>query len=1352
MPLLLNPPKSRFHSIQNRILYHSADAIIILEPASLSLIKILCITDVFPGTSEPIQCTAVDHGMKLVVASTGSRIAAWSLSKGDVWRVHSSLILPKDHTVTTIDCNAGLLAVGSRRGLAVYTLILENDLPTWSQKWINTATTPAIASFCPSMMYICTTSTMDNAVRIFTSTTGRLTQSIPHPRPVSALTWRHSDAASRDDLVPLYTVTSDAVLRIFMPVLDSLQYLQLHGAIDVPFNRPSRKGKGKADQADSSVFWLDRTVVRDAFRGYLATPLGKDEGEDGERWRSRAKEVVEEGWDLFMRIMQDGSVIITAVANIDGRPPRFLKQFILQQLPPNTFPLGASRAPPTHLYILPGSPSSLTLITTAPLQAHTFSPLQLFFDSPSPANSNPWLHSFSNGEALEHVDEEDARIVGFVRTPEGRGVGVLREDPVGDRKGQGEAWIVDDEGDGPVTRLRRGHRWLGGDLVAILDGGNSIATYSCADHTLNLLSSPAPTSGTLVVPDLKSLFALPSPSASSRESIIGITSSLAIVHMMYSRGELTQHSHRALPLATQTSMVLPVDPMAWSSEMGIRAPHDVLLSVSGCGELAFWAFEEAFAQSGKTEGESEWKCTGSVRTGRTGITRARCSSVKKTALVVPGPDGEELSIWDSTISEFASGLEYCTVFSASEPITDLDWTCTPEKQSILAVGFPHRVSILCQQRMTYFDEGPGWTMCYEIDMSDKVPYPISDSVWLANGSLLVGAGHLMFLYGQLTHENANLKGKTRAGTLFDYAARQNGPLLEYHPQILLQCLLWEKVEIVKMIIVNLARALRLAHAGEAWATVWQPLPLEQFLRKDGVASSGQSKQRFSGLFNRADDTDASDEDVFSRVVVMRLIEQLDSRPLPTLTPNEQAHLLVLIQTTLEIDEQRRALDSNGLRYVISMRSFYIFNQKVKSDPNIPQSAGETARQSGYRHRLRYRDMVWAFHSESQDILLNTATSACNGKMCWSDARALGIFVWLRTSDALKAQMEVIARNEYMAGDNRDPTACALFYFALGKVKLVHGLWRQAAWHKEQAVMLKFLNNDFSQPRWRTAALKNAYALLSKRRFQYAAAFFLLGDSLKDAVNVCIKQLSDFQLAITLARIVEQGEDGPVFKDILNNTVLPLAFKDGNRWLGSWAFWTLNRRDLAVRILLTPLRGLADALDIEVKEIGEPHYDDTSLALLFSQLKSKTLQAAKGTSEISGRAEFNFVLQMSRVFCRMGCHVLALDLVRSWSFERPSTIARDPSSRAHHEKSMQTRRPMFPLEPALRRRSSIMIDIEVASEPPTRRASPERVAPIPEESINEEGDLLARKAGMGNLMKSAKQDVKVPEFDMGAFGF
>lgn len=63
--------------------------------------------------------------------------------------------------------------------------------------------------------------------------------------------------------------------------------------------------------------------------------------------------------------------------------------------------------------------------------------------------------------------------------------------------------------------------------------------------------------------------------------------------------------------------------------------------------------------------------------------------------------------------------------------------------------------------------------------------------------------------------------------------------------------------------------------------------------------------------------------------------------------------------------------------------------------------------------------------------------------------------------------------------------------------------------------------------------------------------------------------------------------------------------------------------------------VAAAYNIVVEEIGEPHYDDPSLALLFSQLRAKTLQAVQGSSEISGRLEFNFILQIARVFCRMG---------------------------------------------------------------------------------------------------------------------
>lgn len=270
--------------------------------------------------------------------------------------------------------------------------------------------------------------------------------------------------------------------------------------------------------------------------------------------------------------------------------------------------------------------------------------------------------------------------------------------------------------------------------------------------------------------------------------------------------------------------------------------------------------------------------------------------------------------------------------------------------------------------------------------------------------------------------------------------------------------------------------------------------------------------------------------------------------------------------------------------------------------------------------------------------------------------------------------------------------------------------------------------------------------------EYAAAFFLLGGSLKDAVNVCIKNLSDFQLAIALARVVE-GDEGPVLRDILTNTILPFAFKDGNRWLAGWAFWLLQRRDLAVRVLIAPLQSMTSELEANVTVIGDPHYDDPSLALLFSQLKSKTLQTAKGTSDISGRTEFNFVLQTARVFCRMGCHALALDLVQSWSFQRPSTISHDGPPTRRPPSPTATR---FALEPAMRRQSSVFIDMDLTTAPPTRRASPTpgvtdklHPAPPPEE-IKQENDFVARKAGLGSLMKSAKQNVQVPDFDMNAF--
>ena len=71
-------------------------------------------------------------------------------------------------------------------------------------------------------------------------------------------------------------------------------------------------------------------------------------------------------------------------------------------------------------------------------------------------------------------------------------------------------------------------------------------------------------------------------------------------------------------------------------------------------------------------------------------------------------------------------------------------------------------------------------------MSEQLGLTV-DNEGLVTSTLLVGAGHLMFMYGQKT---PSAPGETEPESLFEHVARLNGPLDDYHPQMLLQCLLW----------------------------------------------------------------------------------------------------------------------------------------------------------------------------------------------------------------------------------------------------------------------------------------------------------------------------------------------------------------------------------------------------------------------------------------------------------------------------------------------------------------------------------------------------------------------------------
>lgn len=77
-------------------------------------------------------------------------------------------------------------------------------------------------------------------------------------------------------------------------------------------------------------------------------------------------------------------------------------------------------------------------------------------------------------------------------------------------------------------------------------------------------------------------------------------------------------------------------------------------------------------------------------------------------------------------------------------------------------------------------------------------------------------------------------------------------------------------------------------------------------------------------------------------------------------------------------------------------------------------------------------------------------------------------------------------------------------------------------------MTQFFGNNFTEDRWRKAALKNAFSLLGKQRFEHSAAFFLLAGHLKDAVEVI--KFSMFK-TVTLSQMYKYFECSSHFASI-----------------------------------------------------------------------------------------------------------------------------------------------------------------------------------------------------------------------------
>lgn len=283
------------------------------------------------------------------------------------------------------------------------------------------------------------------------------------------------------------------------------------------------------------------------------------------------------------------------------------------------------------------------------------------------------------------------------------------------------------------------------------------------------------------------------------------------------------------------SYILPVDPAGPQTKasgfLDLFAA-DIALSYTHGGTVRTWAAKVDVENS-----KLDWLLTSTVETGISEPSLASGSSIRKAALV--DQDRAHLTIWDTSGAQ----LEFEEHFSQQDVIRDLDWTSTPDMQSILAVGFPHKVVLLSQLRYDYLDSRPSWTQIREIRIRDLTPHPIGDSCWLSSGHLVIGAGNQLFIYDEKIEVSNRLVSDLRihshgASTvdLFEVVSRLNGPLPVYHPQFLAQCILGGKVQLVHAICLHLHKKLKFFTEGDDIDTFLE-MPPEDFYNEADVSVS-----------------------------------------------------------------------------------------------------------------------------------------------------------------------------------------------------------------------------------------------------------------------------------------------------------------------------------------------------------------------------------------------------------------------------------------------------------------------------------------------------------------------------------
>eukprot|EP00842_Homolaphlyctis_polyrhiza_P006919 jgi/Hompol1/816/HPOL_005431-RA len=245
------------------------------------------------------------------------------------------------------------------------------------------------------------------------------------------------------------------------------------------------------------------------------------------------------------------------------------------------------------------------------------------------------------------------------------------------------------------------------------------------------------------------------------------------------------------------------------------------------------------------------------------------------------------------------------------------------------------------------------------------------------------------------------------------ASEYNGRLPDHHPKLLMNYLLWGRYDMVKY---NLSMFNRLATlcANTGSPIPEMPIPLWRLLSEN--TSAPYSVDTHDALFADPDALTGRIPAVgeFSASDAQNLAAILTSNKVSGLSADEQTQLLGIVSTFSQLSQFDQTLDTNGIRYLFLLKMFTFAQKPNAQDESAATTSSAPRFSAASRSNLidvdvkpaamSHRDAMWAFISESQDVLLDIASQTFGGKILWKDAQRIGMGLWIRNPETLVSQI------------------------------------------------------------------------------------------------------------------------------------------------------------------------------------------------------------------------------------------------------------------------------------------------------------------------------------------------------------